>query len=274
MNHKGGRRPAHKGDTAISSQAPIDRLTWDLYSPFFKVDICAEVTFAEKGRKNSNRYPTLRAKMYTTNRYSTSQQVSKVEIATSDFIVLRHRDHEMAGASTAGKAVLSYRHLPRFIEGLAETMDMLQNDCFVQTETGFALTENGEQAETKIEDLFGGASLAFQPVILAASKEEEEDEYSDHSGDPGVRIFVNSWDHYADTPVEEFYAFLQFYQKFDLFATSRTAVGIVAQNGGLVGLSTAMAPQPERATSGLSKPQAGGSRLSQPPRKLTGVKVS
>lgn len=200
--------------------------------------------------------------------------VGKIELATSDFLILRHRDHEMTSGSTAGKAVLSYRHLPRFVEGLAETMAMLQNDCFEQTETGFALTSSGEQAETKIEDLFSGASLAFQPVILSTEREEDVEEGdADYSGDPGVRIFINSWDHFADAPVEDFYAFLQFYQRFDLFATSRAAVSIAAQNGGLTGLSTAMAPQPERATSGLNRPQSGGSRLSQAPRKVIGVKT-
>ena len=232
------------------SAVPLERVTWELYSPFRAVRASAEFTFADKNRKTSARMPSLRGRSYTSSRYSQTLEVASVELSSSDYLVLRHRDHDLKiTGNTAGKVIMSYPHLPRFIGGLLEVLDALRDGCFEQGEDGtFALTEKGERELIQIEDLHGGASLGFQPVVFDRQADDgEETAVSDRpAGEPGVRMFLNSWDFFSDARLLEFDSFIRFYERFDLFATARTATAIAAGQGAVTIPSLAPAPQPVR----------------------------
>ena len=251
------------------SAVPLERVTWELYSPFRAVRASAEFTFADKHRKTSARMPSLRGRSYTTSRYSQTLEVASLEVASSDFLVLRHRDHDMKiVGNTAGKVVMSYPHLPRFVGGLHEVLEALRDGCFEQGEDGtFALTEKGERELIQIEDLHGGASLGFQPVVFDRQPDDgEETAVTERpAGEPGVRMFLNSWDFFSDARLLEFDSFIRFYERFDLFATSRTAVTIAAAQGAVTIPSLAPAVQPARQAAPLRT--RSGLSAARPPTK-------
>lgn len=177
-----------------------------------------------------------------------------LEVGSSDFLILRHTAYDFKAASSAGKAVLSYPHLPRFLDGLADAVEMLGGGVFERADVGYRLTAKGEQAVVKVEDLYSGASLAFQPLVFIA--EAEGDDVTDPVGEPGVRVFVNSWDHFSDCTVDEFAAFVRFYERFDLFETSRDATTLaLLQQGGIptAARPASSAPQPARRPTSLRK---------------------
>ena len=232
------------------SAVPLERVAWELYSPFRAVRVSAEFTFADKNRKTSARMPSLRGRSYTSSRYSQALEVASLELSSSDFLVLRHRDHDLKVAgNTNGKVILSYPHLPRFVSGLHEVLDALRDNCFDQKEDGtFALTAKGETELIQIEDLHGGASLGFQPVVFERPSDDgEETAVADRpAGEPGVRMYLNSWDFFSDTRLLEFDSFIRFDERFDLFATARAATAIAAGQGAVTIPNLAPAPQPAR----------------------------
>ena len=147
------------------SATPLERISWDVYCPFPRVRAQAEFTFAEKSRRSGSRYPKLRGSGYTAKRYAEAVDVVSLDLGTDDYLVLKHRDYDYAKGG-AGKVVRSYPHLRRFVEGLHEALEMVRDECFEEAENGaYQLTEKGYDASIHVPDLFGGASVAFEPVI-------------------------------------------------------------------------------------------------------------
>jgi hypothetical protein len=248
------------------SATPLERISWDVYCPFPRVRAQAEFTFAEKSRRSGSRYPKLRGSGYTAKRYAEAVDVVSLDLGTDDYLVLKHRDFDFSKGS-AGKVVMSYPHLRRFVEGLHEALEMVRDECFEEAENGaYQLTEKGYDASIHVPDLFGGASVAFEPVICEVVVDDDvaDGEEPDYSGEPGMRMYLNGNEMFADVTLDQFATFVQFYERFDLFATSRTAVQIaVVQMGGIPGVSMTRtaAPQPTRkptvaSANGLGKRKA------------------
>jgi hypothetical protein len=171
--------------------------------------------------------------------------------------VLKHRDFNYQKDQSAGKVVMSYPHLRRFVEGLHDALEMVRDECFEEVGDAYQLTDKGLNSSIHIPDLFAGASVAFEPVICEFQSDDDqvEGEEPDYSGEPGMRIYLNSTDMYADVTLDVFATFVEFYDRFDLFATSRAAVQIaVIQMGGIPGvtMSRTAAPQPTRRTAGAA----------------------
>lgn len=238
------------------STLPLERVTWALYSPFVGIRAAAEFSFAERQRKTGARYPKLRGHTYTTTRYSAPTEVLSINLETDDYLVLKHVDHKQGNV---GKVVMSYPHLRRFIEGLQEVLEIVRNDCYVAVDGEYQLTEQGMTTNHTIYDMYAGAALGFEPVICTPyrSEEAQEDNAAPPQGAPGVRMYVNGPLAYSDVTLDEYATFVAFYERFDLFATSRAAVQITTiQLGGIPGVTTSKvsAPQPVRRTvGGLSK---------------------
>jgi hypothetical protein len=236
------------------SSTPLERISWDVYCPFPRVRAQAEFTFAEKSRRSGARYPKLRGSGYTAKRYAEAVDVVSLDLGTDDYLVLKHRDFDFSKGS-AGKVVMSYPHLRRFVEGLQEALEMVRDECFEEAGDAYQLTEKGLSSSIHVPDLFAGASVAFEPVICEAMVDDDvpDGEEPDYSGEPGMRMYLNGPDMFADVTLDEFATFVEFYERFDLFATSRTAVQIaVVQMGGIPGvtMTRTAAPQPTRKTAG------------------------
>lgn len=236
----------------MSSQIPLERVSWSVYCPFPKIRAYAEFSFAEKSRKNGARYPKLRGRNYTSNRYDSPQEVLTLDLDTDDYLIFRHADHK---DEIEGKVVMSYPHLRRFLDGLAQALEVARDGCFEQVGKSLAwkLTEKGESVETitHIEDMHGGASIALQPALVIRGRDGNDgaDGTERTDGEPGMRLYLNGWDWYADVGLDDYVTFVDFYERFDLFATARSAVVVaVTQLGGVPGAASTRttAPQPAR----------------------------
>ena len=97
--------------------------------------------------------------------------------------------------------------------------------------------------------MHNGATITLQPTVFTRVLEEVAgDDEVELSGEPGMRMFLNG-DLYSDVTLDEYATFVEFYERFDLFATSRSAVQVaVAQLGGIPGvtMSKTAAAQPTR----------------------------
>jgi hypothetical protein len=97
--------------------------------------------------------------------------------------------------------------------------------------------------------MFNGATIAFAPTVFSRQREDLEDGQGDLVGEPGMRMYLNGMDMYSDVTLDEYATFVAFYERFDLFATSRAAIQVaMIQMGGIPGLTVAKtsAPQPTR----------------------------
>ena len=66
-------------------------------------------------------------------------------------------------------------------------------------------------------------------------------------------MYLNGWESYSAVNLDEYATFVDFYDRFDLFATSRSAVQVaVTQTGGIFGAPAARTPheQPIRKSPG------------------------
>jgi hypothetical protein len=231
------------------SQTPLERISWAVYCPFPGIRAYAEFSFAERGRKNGARYSKLKGRTYSAARYETPVEVLTVDVGTDDYLIFRHVDQKGDGP---GKVVMSYPHLRRFVEGMQEALEMVRDDCFEEADGAYQLTQKGREAILVVEDMFKGAQIAFQPTVFTRVPDDElEDGQGDFNlaGEPGMRIYLDSNDVWSEITLDEFATFVQFYERFDLFATSRAAVQVaMAQLGGVPGvtLTKTPAPQPTR----------------------------
>ena len=240
------------------SATPLERISWDVYCPFPRVRAQAEFTFAEKSRRSGSRYPKLRGSGYTAKRYAEAVDVVSLDLGTDDYLVLKHRDYDYAKGG-AGKVVMSYPHLRRFVEGLHTALDVARDGCFEEKDGEFILTAKGagEDSLVIIEDMHGGASVALQPVIVQRGRPNDdggEDGTEQLGGEPGMRLYLNGWEVYGDVGLDDYATFVEFYDRFDLFATSRTAVQVaVTQLGGVPGVTATKttAPQPVRKAAAM-----------------------
>jgi hypothetical protein len=69
-----------------------------------------------------------------------------------------------------------------------------------------------------------------------------------------MRLYLNGWEVYGDVGLDDYATFVEFYDRFDLFATSRTAVQVaVTQLGGVPGVTATKttAPQPVRKAAAM-----------------------
>jgi hypothetical protein len=230
------------------SAVPLERINWSVYCPFPRIRADAEFAFAEKSRKTSVRYSKLRGRVYTSNRYNAAMEVATLDIGTDDYLVLKHSDHDFQKGGP-GKVVLSYPHLRRFVEGLQEALEMVRDDCFEEVDGQYQLTDKGANEICYIHDMFNGATIAFAPTVFSRQREDLEDGQGDLVGEPGMRMYLNGMDMYSDVTLDEYATFVAFYERFDLFATSRAAIQVgMIQMGGIPGLTVAKtsAPQPTR----------------------------
>lgn len=238
------------------SMTPLERITWSLFCPFPRVRAQAEFTFAEKSRGSGTRYPKLRGGSYTAKRYSEAVDVTYLDLGTDDYFILKHNDFDFKKGTSEGKVVMSYPHLRRFVEGLEDMLDVARDGCFEEVDGAYQLTARGAEAVVHVTDMFNGASVAFSPIVFTFQPEDEAGEEADFAGEPGVRMFLNSPDMYSDVTLDEFATFVQFCERFDLFATARSAVQVAAiQTGGVAGVTMTKTPlvQPTRrpAATGL-----------------------
>jgi hypothetical protein len=189
---------------------------------------------------------SIRVRSYTAQKYEPPTPVYVLDVSSKDFLILLHSDAKR-GTGSAGKTVMSYPHLPRFVAGLESALEMLRDGCFAPAgDNSLRLTEKGESAVCKTEDLYAGASLGFAPIVIPP----REDGAAEGIGEAGIRIFINSWDFYSDASVEDFAAFVAFYVRFDLFATSRSAIILAAQaaaaQGAMFNGGASVTPPPRR----------------------------
>lgn len=228
------------------SATPLEKVSWAIYCPFPGVKAYAEFSFAERSWKTGTRYSKLRGGSYTARRYEAPIEVMTLDLGTDDYVILKHKDHKQDGP---GKVVMSYPHLRRFIEGLQDALELVRDGCFEEVEGAYQLTDQGYQAEHTIHDMHNGAIITLQPTIFTRVLEEGAgDNEVELAGEPGMRMFLNG-DLYSDVTLDEYATFVEFYERFDLFATSRSAVQVaVAQLGGIPGvtMSKTAAAQPTR----------------------------
>jgi hypothetical protein len=240
----------------MSNHIPLERVSWGVYCPFPGIRAYAEFSFAERQWKTGARYPKLRGRAYTAKRYDVSMEVMTLDLGTDDYLILRHADHK---DGVEGKVVMSYPHLRRFVEGLHTALDVARDGCFEEKDGEFILTAKGagEDSLVIIEDMHGGASVALQPVIVQRGRpndDEGEDGTEQLGGEPGMRLYLNGWEVYGDVGLDDYATFVEFYDRFDLFATSRTAVQVaVTQLGGVPGVTATKtaAPQPVRKAAAM-----------------------
>ena len=231
------------------SQTPLERISWAVYCPFPGVKAYAEFSFAERGRKNGARYSKLKGRTYNASRYDSPIEVLTVDIGTDDYLILRHVDQK---GEEPGKVVMSYPHLRRFVEGMQEALEMVRDGCFEEADGAYQLTQKGRDAILLVEDMFKGAQIAFQPTVFTRVPDEELEDGQEQynlAGEPGMRMYLDSNDVWSEITLDEFATFVQFYERFDLFATSRSAIQVaVTQLGGIPGvtMSKTAAPMPTR----------------------------
>jgi hypothetical protein len=261
------------------ASTPLERISWDLYCPFYGVTASAEFTYGDRSRKTGSRYNKIRGNTYTTNKYESSIEVGSISVNTSDYLIFTHKDYDYKRSSTEGKVLLSYPHIPRFVDGLSDILEGFREGCFEERDDGYALTAKGKDAVFEIPDLYKGASLAFQPIVFIPPATDDGEEESitapiDVSGEPGIRIYINSWDLFADATLAEYEAFIMFYNRFDLFNVSLAAaqIAVVQMNGvsAARGSGGAIAQQPQRVTNAapLVRTRTSGNQLGGP-NKIT-----
>ena len=251
---------------------PLEKLKWSLFCPFRGINASAEFTMAEKGYRNSNRFAKIRGNTYTSTRYSSNIEVGNIDIGSSDYLVFSHKDYEYKKGDSQGKVLISYPHIPRFIDGIADILEEFRDGCFEEREDGFILTKKGEDAVFNIDGLASEAFLAFQPVIFLPTEDDIDTGAIAYipealGGEPGIRMYLNGWDYYADTTLESYVAFIHFYQRFDLFSVAMAAAQIaVTHSGGVYNarVSKESAPQPTRVNSGSSTPLKHSPPLTKP----------
>lgn len=234
------------------SETPLERISWSVYCPFPGVRAYAEFAFAERNRRQGTRYPKLRGRTYSSNRYNSAMEVLNLDLGTDDYLILKTVNQR---GDEPGKVVMSYPHLRRFVEGLQESLEMVRDGCFEEVDGAYQLTKRGLDAVVVVHDLFGGSSIAFQPTIFTRQAEEDvqDGEEIDLAGIPGMRMYLNSDDVYSDVTLDDYATFVQFYERFDLFATSRAAVQVaVTQLGGVPGATMTKTPaaMPARKNAG------------------------
>jgi hypothetical protein len=226
------------------SAAALERITWSLYCPFPKVAAAAEFSFAEKGRSNGQRYPKLKGSTYQSNRYEAPIDAMSLDLGTDDFLTFRVVNFEQ-GAERI-QVMMGYSHVFRFVEGLQDALEMVRDGCFEESADGYVLTEKGKQDALIVDDLIGVGFLAFAPTVFVRSERDLEGDGEAPmaaAGEPGMRMYIKSWDYYSDVRLSDYTAFVEFFMRFDLFATSRAAVQVaVAQMGGVPGVMRSRAP--------------------------------
>jgi hypothetical protein len=117
---------------------------------------------------------------------------------------------------------------------------MLRDGCFEQVDsTDFMVTDKGLSSGCVIEDLHNGASLTVTPAIWPRDPDGD-------TGIPGVRLYVNDWDHFGDATLENFNAWVRFLDRFDLFQTSQAAAQVAAARRAQPVVSTSTSAQPVR----------------------------
>ncbi len=231
------------------SNTPLERISWAVYCPFPGIRAYAEFSFAERGRRNGTRYSKLKGRTYTAARYDAPTEVLTIDLGTDDYLIFRHVDQK---GDDPGKVVMSYPHIRRFVEGMQEALEMVRDGCFEEINGAFQLTEKGRDAILVVDDMFKGAQLAFQPTVFTRIPDDELEDGQEEmnlAGEPGMRLYLNSNDVWSEITLDDFATFVQFYERFDLFATSRAAVQVaVTQLGGVPGVSLTRtaAPQPTR----------------------------
>jgi hypothetical protein len=232
----------------------FERVNWTLYSPFKAIRAAAEFSYGETVRGTSRaRRPTSRKDNYISKKYNIDMELEALYLESSDFLIFTHtnrpKDGGRGGVVTEGRVLLSYPHLVRFQDALAKVMDRLAGNCFVRDgkENTFRLTKDAKLQEMiLVEDCCSSAAIGFAPSIIP---EDKEDPSERPAGICAVRMFLNSPDMYSDAVLDDFAAFERFYQNFDLFALSRSAMQM-AYHEGAVGTSATKwgvsAPQPTR----------------------------
>ena len=176
-----------------------------------------------------------------------------LEISCDAYVVMKHADFNPKSKDGHGKTVISYPHMPRFLTGLEDAVAMMTPECFRNvTDSLYLLSKFGESVFIKVSDLVGTSSIAFQPTVIYPYYVEGEEEPP--GGVPGVRVYINGWDHYSEVTTDAFISFVHFYQRFDLFATSLAAANVgVAHLGGIPGAAPrTAAPQPVRRPSAVA----------------------
>jgi len=217
-------------------------VTWRLFSPFNDIRVYAEFTFTEKvkGRRRDG----LHLSSYQSSRYDEPEEVGTLDVETRDYLILAYSRRGMR-TSSGVKAVISYPHLPRLQDGVFDALAVLQNGCFEQVDaTGFRVTDRGLTAIHHVEDLYNGASLAFTPALWPRGEGEDDGEV----GTPGVRMYINDWDHYGDARLDQFVPWTTFLERFDLFQLSMSAAQMAASGRPHVPPGHNAAPQPVRRT--------------------------
>lgn len=217
--------------------APLDTVSWDVFTPFRGVSGSVEVLFAEKGRDGKRRAATY-GRSYTSRKYDTPQSVSAFEVKTRSFLVFQHSKGERG--SDAGRVSMSFAHIASLAEELPNVMAELRDGCYDTNDDGvtFFLTPRGETVLFTVGDMIGGASLVFAPIVFVPSDGGHEDESHDivRSGQPGVRMYVNSMELYGDCSLVAFNAFVRIIDRFDLMNVSMHAVQLASTLGGLGGI--------------------------------------
>jgi hypothetical protein len=221
----------------MSGAPPVDRVEWKLYSPFQGVRVYAEFTLAE--RVSGRRRDGVRRAAFSSKRYDQPELVSSLDVETGDYFVMAHQARGQT-RDRAGRASASYPQLPRLADGLAAAEASLSARCFERVdETGFRVTEAGLLEVHLIDDLCSGCCIGLQAAIWPRDSDDTD------VGDPGVRMFINSRDHYGDATLENFRAWVRFVERFDLFQTSLAAVQLAA-SGRVEAPEVRSAPQPVR----------------------------
>lgn len=236
------------------SSAPLERISWSLYCPFPKVQAFAEFTYADKGRKNGNRYSKMRGRTYASKRYDVPMDVMSIDLGSDDYFAIKHMDQH----DDEGRVSMTYPHLVRFVSLLEEALEAARDGSFEKVGENYRLTPKGSGDGSVLiaEDLVGGSFVAFQPVVVIrasqADREDAQERADETGGEPGMRMYLNSWSLYSDVGLEDYTSFAIFCERFDLFATSRAAMQVaVSHLGGVPGVAAVArtaAPQPKRLT--------------------------
>ena len=224
---------------------PVERIAWALYCPFPKVRASAEFNFAEKRRNTNERAYKTRGYEYLTKKYASPVNVLTLYVGSDDYLTFKHADSPTEGQDTAGRISLGYGHIRRFIEGIQTALLVAGDGCFSENEDGtFSLTEKGASNEslTLIEDFFQNASAGFEPCIVQRPSDlgdgSDDSESERLTGEPGMRMLVNSWNMSSEISLDDFASFVAFYERFDLFSMSQSAMNIfVTQMNGIPGIT-------------------------------------
>jgi hypothetical protein len=196
----------------------LDRVSKSLYCPFPSCQLMAEVNFGEK-TQTGRRLETVILKEYNSKKYEGISRLRSIDLSSRDYLMIIHSVRVDERNTERTKVIMSYPHLPRFKRGLKAILEWI----LASYDENGEFVGDAEESVMKIENMHGGASLAFQPVLINTSRDDDNEAL-----EPGIRMYINSWEIFSDVTIDSFESFVEFVLNFDLHAFSMAATQIPA----------------------------------------------